>query len=375
MKLIYFYCIHNQLHMKKTLLFLGSLAFVSAYAQQPYQMTPKEAEKHEKAIAKSKENGDIICDYDTIYIGGVANSLIYKIDHGALIPDDFSIRSLSGQELIYVRYATAPDYTAAHTPNQPPPTIGYYSYVFSDTKNIGEMYSSIRPFKTVGRFRLINGNAIDPNAEATFIAENPVRWSVPPPQPQVIIVNNPPPAPQPQPQVVVVNNQPPPPVNNYSQQPQAPVAMGPGTQAPVNNYNAPMQQPQVAEGPGTQPQQQQAPMAAGPGQQNYTGPNYSIAPRNTGGDIRVDGNGIYQGDMQIGTIQYNEVNANGNFIKTLTVILPNGTKAAQAYTQPNGDPHAWNIITMKDHAQNMITSHEGHDKEEVLWFLVKGQYL
>jgi len=367
MKLIYLYYTQNQRKMKKTLLLLSSFAFISAYAQQPYQMTPKEAEKHAKAIAKSRENGDIICDYDTIYIGGVANSLIYKVDHGALIPDDFSIRSLSGQELIYVRYGTAPDYTAAHAPNQPPPTIGYYSYVFSDTKKIGETYNGTRPFKTVGRFRLINGNAIDPNAEATFIAENPQRWSVPPPPPTIVVVNNQPPPPAPQPQVVVVNNQPPPPVNNYNQ-PQAP--------PPANNYN----QAPVATGPGAQAQPpvnnyQQPPVAAGPGQPNYAGPNYMIVSRNEDGEIHIDNNMIYQGDQQIGSIQYNEVNANGTFIKTMVVILPNGTKVAQAYTQPNGDPHAWNIITMKDHAQNMVNSHEGRDKEEVLWFLVRGQYL
>jgi hypothetical protein len=63
------------------------------------------------------------------------------------------------------------------------------------------------------------------------------------------------------------------------------------------------------------------------------------------------------------------------FTKTLAVFLPNGTKVAQAYTQPNADVHLWNIITMKDKARNTVNSHEGRDKEEVLWYLVKGSYL
>ncbi|HXB11915.1 MAG TPA: hypothetical protein VNZ45_08025, partial [Bacteroidia bacterium] len=121
--------------MNKILLLLTVLAFSAVKAQQPYQMTPKEAAKHAKAVEKSKESGDIIWDYDTVFIAGVPSCIVYKVDKGALQHDDYSIRSLTGQELIYVRYYTAPDYTAAHMPNTPPPTIGYYSYIFSDTKN------------------------------------------------------------------------------------------------------------------------------------------------------------------------------------------------------------------------------------------------
>jgi len=358
--------------MKKTLLFFSVLAFVAAKAQQsapvnppPYQMTPKEAAKHAKAVEKSKEKGDIIWDYDTVFVSGVPNCIIYKVERGALQHDDYSIRSLTGQELIYVRAGIAPDYTVPHAPNTPPSTIGYYTYIFSDTRNSGETYNGTRPFKTVGRYHLItpNGSAIDGGAEATFIAENPVRWSVPPPpppQPQVIIVNNPAPAPPPQ-QVVVVQPAPAPspvaaqrPDDNYNAPPpsNSPVA----AQRPTENYNTPP--------PSNSPVAAQRPTE-----------NYVYVERRHDGDLHLDGNNIYQDGQQIGNFQYNEVSVNGMFTKTLTVYLVNGTKIATAYTQPNGDVNVWNIVTMRDHATGTVTAQQGHNKEDVLWYLVKGQYL
>jgi hypothetical protein len=355
------------------------LAFSTVEAQQAYQMTPKEAEKHAKAIERSKKSGDIIWDYDTVFVAGVPNCIVYKVDKGALQHDDYSIRSLTGQELIYVRYGTALDYNAAHAPNTPPPTIGYYSYIFSDTKNTGETYSSIRPFKTTGRYNLImNGNAINPNGEANFIAENPVRWSVPPPPPpvvQVVVapVNNYPP-----PQQINTNIQTSPPENNnVAQQSQQVTAYNAQQSQPVNNNVAQQSQQQVTT--YTAPQTQPVNTYVAPTSQptnTYAGPNsFVLVPRDQNGEIRVDDNNIYQAGQVIGTIQYNEVNVNGMFTKTLAVFLPNGTKVAQAYTIPNADVHAWNIVTFKDKARNTVNSHEGHDKEEVLWYLVKGSYL
>ena len=381
--------------MNKNLLFFTLLSFSAATAQQqqqPYQMTPKEAERHAKDIDKSRKNGDIIWDFDTVYIAGVPNCIVYKIDKGALQHDDYSIRSLTNQELIYVRYCTAPDYTVAHAPNTPPPTIGYYSYVFYDTKNTGETYSDIRPFKTIGRYHLVaNGASIDPNGESNFIAENPPKWSVaqPPPAPTVVVVNNPPPPP-------VVNTYTPPqsqaingatnpqPANNYYQ-PTSQTINGAANPQPVNNYNQPTSQtingatnPQPANN-YYQPTSQTINGATNPPQMqsinNNTGNNYVLVPRDMNGDIRVDQNNIYQGGQVIGMIQYNEVNVNGMFTKTMSISLPNGTKVAQGYTPPNGDVHAWNVVTMKDRASNVVTAHEGHDKEDVLWFLVKGLYL
>ncbi|MGP8215682.1 MAG: hypothetical protein ACLQQ4_08985 [Bacteroidia bacterium] len=372
--------------MKKTLLFFAALSFSAAQAQQPepYQMTPKEAEKHAREVEKSRENNTIICEYDTIFIAGVPNSLIYKVDKGALQHDDYSIRSLSGQELIYVRYCTAIDYSAAHAPNQPPPTIGYYSYVFYDTKNTGETYSDIRPFKTVGRYHLVaNGTAIDPNGESNFIAENPQKWSLmqppppPPPPAPAVIVNNPPPPPPPA-QGVVYNNPPAPQPAPQPVPPPQPVYNPPPPQPTYNNVSPAQQSPPAYNtvSPASQPQAINNNYNPPPSQGiNNSVPDYALVARNFNGDIRVDQGNIYQADQQIGTIQYNEVNVNGMLTKSMVVILPNGTKVAQGYTMPNGDPHAWNVVTLKDHAQNVVNTHEGHDKEDVLWFLVKGMYL
>jgi hypothetical protein len=382
--------------MNKLLLVSAVLAFSAVKAQQtPYQMTDKEAAKHAKEVAKSRDKGDIIWDFDTVFVAGIPNCLVYKIDKGALQHDDYSIRSLTNVELVYVRYCTAIDYTVAHAPNTPPPTIGYYSYLFYDTKNTGETSSSIRPFKTAGRYRLVaNGTSIDPNSESNFIAENPVKWSImqapppppPPPSTTVIVVNTPPPANN------TVNGAAAQPVNTYTPPPAQPIyntTNGAAAQ-PVNTYTPPPAQPtyNTVNGAAAQPTTTYTPPPAQPTYNTVNGaaaqpannntastPVYVIIPRNESADISINQNNIYQGDQQIGTIQYFEVNANGMFTKTMTVFLPNGTKVAQGYTQPNGDAHVWNVVTLRDHATNTVTVRDGFDKNDVLWFLVKGQYL
>jgi len=358
----------NKPILLSTLLAL-SLSF--ANAQQPYQMTPKEAEKHAKEVAKSRESGDIIWDYDTVFVAGVPNCIVYKVDKGAFAHDDYSIRSLTGQELIYVRYCTAIDYSQPHAPNTPPPTIGYYSYIFYDTKNTGETYSTTRPFKTAGRYHLVaNGTSIDPNGEANFIAENPVKWSImqPPQPPPVIVVQQP--APAPPPVVVVAPQQP---VNTYS---------APAPPPQPNTYSAPAPPPQPAPAPNTYSGNAPQPApntysgnAPQPAPNTYSGnaPQYVIVERPHDRDVRVDGNNVYQGDMQIGTIRYNEINANGMLMKTMEVFLNNGVKVATAYTQ--GDPNMWTVVTMRDHAMNTVNPHDEHHKEEIIRYLVRGNYL
>ncbi len=145
------------------------------------KMTAKEMEKHEKEIQKSKEKGTSIWDWDTVYNNGIPYCIIYEVKKSPGQPHDFSIRSLTGKELIYVHYGTYQDLTAPHQPNTPIPTYGYYLYVFDSTKQAAEVPNN-RPFKEVVRNNLIdNGTAVDSAAEAKFVARFQRRHSLPPP--------------------------------------------------------------------------------------------------------------------------------------------------------------------------------------------------
>jgi hypothetical protein len=163
------------------LLILGLVAGTRAFAQQPvpaYQLTDKEREKLNKEIAKSKEKNDSFWDYDTVYSNGAPYCLLYKVDKGALTHDDYSVRSLSGQEIIYVKYGMWTDYNAPHAPNTSPPTYGYYTYYFPDTKRTAETGTN-RPFKELVRNGLIqNGTQVDPDNETKFCALYPPKYSI-----------------------------------------------------------------------------------------------------------------------------------------------------------------------------------------------------
>ncbi len=164
---------------KYVLLLLAAAAFYTS-ARCQNKMTAKDMEKHEKAIQKSKEKCISIWDWDTVYNCGQPYCIIYEVSKGFGRPHDFSVRSLSGKELIYVQYGSAIDYNAPHAPNTPPTATGYYLYIFDGTKNAAELCNN-RPFKEIVRNKLIdNGITVDSSAESKFIMSYPRRLSLQP---------------------------------------------------------------------------------------------------------------------------------------------------------------------------------------------------
>jgi hypothetical protein len=170
--------------MKGILFFVALITFSSVCAQQ-VQLTDKKHEKHVRDLATSKEKGDTFCDHDTVFSKGVPYCLLYKVDKGNLSHDDYSVRNLAGQEIIYVKYGTYVDYTVAHASNTNPPTVAYYSYIFTDTKSVGEVLTS-KVYKELVKNNLIDsGKRVNPKAEKLFVELNGNRYSSikPPPPP------------------------------------------------------------------------------------------------------------------------------------------------------------------------------------------------
>jgi len=170
--------------MKAILCCIALLAYSFGYAQQ-HQLTAKEKEKHLNNIEASKEKGDALWDYDTVFKAGVPYCIVYKKDKGNLNNPDFSVCNLAGQELIYVSYKTYTDYTVEHAPNTATPTPGYYSYFFKDPKSIGEV-PLFEVYKEVIKNNLIDsGKRLNTKAETLFVELNGRRYSTitPPPPP------------------------------------------------------------------------------------------------------------------------------------------------------------------------------------------------
>jgi|SRR6185312_1671773 len=104
-------------------------------------------------------------------------------------------------------------------------------------------------------------------------------------------------------------------------------------------------------------------------------PDYTLVKRNVKDSIHIDTSKIYQGKTLIGKMTWGEAHVHGMVSKIMIVILPNRTKVADAYTETNGDPYLWHITTIKDQKSTKITTRKEHDKEDVLWYLIKGGYL
>ncbi|HXB12149.1 MAG TPA: hypothetical protein VNZ45_09205 [Bacteroidia bacterium] len=176
--------------MNKQLLFIALLAFSAVNAQT--KMTDKEAAKHMKAVQKSKDKGDVLWDWDTVYNSGVPYCIVYEVEKGAFTHNEYSVRSLTGKELIYVKYDTYVDPTIPHDPGTPPMQVGYYTYIFIDTKNTGEVQLG-KVYKEVVKDNLIaNGTSVDANAESQFIAVNGKKFSQrnPPPPSDAMVVSS-----------------------------------------------------------------------------------------------------------------------------------------------------------------------------------------
>ncbi len=379
--------------MYKKLLLLAVLAVGIAKAQQPYQMTPREAEKHAKEIERSREKGDAIWDYDTVFLAGMPYCLLYKVEKGFLVHDDYSVRALNGQELIYIKYATYPDYTQPRNPDGTVPQIGYYSYVFLDSRRTAETLTE-RPFKMITRYNLIaNASYVDPNAEAAFIAQNPVRYSLIQPPATVVVINNPPPVAAPPVQPAPVNNYVPPapppqpvqpaPVNNYV----PPTPPAPVQPAPVNNYVPPAQPAPVNNYVPPAPVNNYVPPVQPAPVNNYVPPtqsnvtvysgqnvNYGIVQRDPNAEIYLNEGSIMQGGIMIGTVDYREDFDNGYKKRRLKIYLPNGTQVAEAFSEED-EGHSWKVITFRDNMRNYVHTGMEHDNMDVIWYLVRGQYL
>jgi hypothetical protein len=180
---MYNLCILNMKRVKLSFMILALLAFSTLNAQT--KMTDKEAAKHMKEVQKSKDKGTSIWDWDTVYNNGIPYCIIYEVEKGAFHHNDYSVRSLTGQELIYVKYDIYTDYAAAQ-PNSPAPQSGYYQYIFTDTKQVAELLMN-RPFKEIVRNNLIdNGTTVNAAAETAFLALYPRKYSQMAPPPPVV---------------------------------------------------------------------------------------------------------------------------------------------------------------------------------------------
>jgi hypothetical protein len=136
-----------------------------------------EAKQHAKRIAKSKEQGTTIWDFDTVYKAGVPYCLMYRVFMGNGVHSDYSIRSFEGKELIYIGGRIGMDFSAQHQQNTHPPYVEYNSFYFTDSKQFAETpYSD--GFKVVEGNNLIDdGRRIDTANEAKFLKLYPRRYS------------------------------------------------------------------------------------------------------------------------------------------------------------------------------------------------------
>jgi len=127
---------NNTPTMKTTLTLLAMLAFGYAYAQQPSE---KEMREHMKEVQKSKDKQSVIWDMDTVFVSGVPYCIVIEKSNGFLQPHDYSIRSLQGTELIYVKYMmyTKPGPITNNTPTTT--NVAYYSWTFMDTQQKSEI--------------------------------------------------------------------------------------------------------------------------------------------------------------------------------------------------------------------------------------------
>jgi len=162
--------------MKTNLLLLAILACCFASGQE---VSDRKMKSHLKEVAKSKEKGSVIWDLDTVYRSGVPYCIIIEKSHG-LLPSDYSVKNLDGMELIAVKYNSVRD------PNPNPhfpgtvttsPNISYYTYYFTDTRNMAEIAYGKKVYKTVAEENLIDGDHVNSNEEAKFITMNGMKFS------------------------------------------------------------------------------------------------------------------------------------------------------------------------------------------------------
>lgn len=309
--------------MKNIFLLIALFAFTCANAQQWGYLTPRQMYKHEKKVAKSRKTGGILWDYDTVFYAGVPNCIIIQVEHLGNPNYDYSIRSLSGQELIYVSYVRNTYYDPA-TNFRYTDLVGHYNYYFSDTKTDvkGPLNDNID--EIVVKYSLIqNGQQINPNGEDAFIKrfggkrgqhvqrEQQQQQAIPRPQQQA------------------------------TQQPQQQAI-------PQQQKQATQQQPQQPTQPDT---------------------STNSGDNGPGAGISISDNQVMQGNTKIGYIS----TTRDSLSTTISVYQPNGNKVAEATSQQK-NPQSILVNTTRDKASNIVTSN-GDDVMTVINYLISKGYL
>lgn len=167
----------NTLKMKIKILLISILVVHYAFAQQ---VSEKRMKQHLKNVEKSREKGTVIWDMDTVFVAGVPYCIIIEKSNGAFMPSDYSVRSLKGDELIYVKSQsyTKPNTGPVYNQNTPATTtVWYHTYYFTDTKNMAEVSILSSVYKTVVNAELIKGNYIDAAEEDKFVTLNGMKFS------------------------------------------------------------------------------------------------------------------------------------------------------------------------------------------------------
>jgi hypothetical protein len=128
--------------------FLTLILFLSLSITAPAQQVSNKAMKaHLKNVEKSKEKGTIIWDLDTVFKAGVPYCIVCEVPFGASQHSDYSVKSLQGKELIYVKYACY------------------------------EISYSYKVYKTVAEDDLVDGDHINSDEEDKFLSINGMKFS------------------------------------------------------------------------------------------------------------------------------------------------------------------------------------------------------
>lgn len=298
--------------MKNVFLLVALFAFTTgAFAQNWGTLSPRQMKKHERKVAKSRKTGGILWDYDTVFYAGVPYCIIIQVEHPGNPDYDYSIRSVTGQELIYVSYVRRSYYDPA-TNFHYTDLVGHYNYYFSDTKTDVKGPFNTNIDETVVKYSLMqNGQQINPDGEAAFIKRFGGKRG------------------------------------QHVQREQ--------------QQQAPVQQPQQL------PQQQQQPAQQAPQTQPDTA--NTSGTMEPGAGISITDDQITQGSTKIGSVK----TTRDSLSTTISVFQPDGSKVADAVSQQK-NPQSILVNTTRDKASNIITSN-GDDVMTVVNYLISKGYL
>ena len=101
---------------------------------------------------------------------------------------------------------------------------------------------------------------------------------------------------------------------------------------------------------------------------------YALVKRSKTAGITFIKDQIYQDDKIIGGVQMSQGTEKGQMVKTFSVFLPNGVKIAEAKCY-GINSHAWTVVTTKDKIIHTLKSANNSDIDDILGYLIKGDYL